>query len=321
MNPVRHRDLLAVFSAAMAAAALVPGCNGKTSGSTGACGTEPAPFTRTVTVAGFEEVVGQLEQGDAAPFVGESLPDCSDLCPGYATCVVTSVDGGAVALLCSETCPGGRAPAGYVAPSGSTGTGVAGHFAHMAALEDASVTAFRVLARELGMHRAPASLIEGCKRAARDEVRHARATGALARRYGGAPSFGSVSPQEPRSLEAIAIENAIEGCARETFAALVATWQSRHALDPVVRAVMKRIARDETRHAALSWSIDGWVRRGLSRRQRARVDASRAEACRALVPARATREAPPGAGLIGLPSNEQAQILAGCLEAALSSNA
>jgi hypothetical protein len=315
---MRHDDLLAIFSAAIAAAAILPGCNGKTDAGSLRCGPDPAPFTQTVTVAQFVQVADGLSLPDAAPFVGEHLSDCSDLCPGYASCDVTADDGGAVALLCQETCPGGRAPAGYVGPSDARGTGVADHFARMAALEGASVIAFRVLARELTIHRAPASLGEACRRAARDEIRHARGAGALARRYGGTPSFGRVRPQGARSLEAIAIENAVEGCARETFAALVASWQSRHASDPVVRAVMKRIARDETRHAALSWAIDGWARRRLSHRQRARLDAARAEACHALVLARAMREPPASAERIGLPSKEQAQVLARWLEGAIS---
>ena len=52
-----------------------------------------------------------------------------------------------------------------------------------------------------------------------------------------------------RELEAIAIENAVEGCVRESFGALLATWQAKTAGDARVRAAMKRIARDETRHA------------------------------------------------------------------------
>jgi hypothetical protein len=55
---------------------------------------------------------------------------------------------------------------------------------------------------------------------------------------------------------AIATENAVEGCVRETFAALVATWQAEHARDRVVRDAMRRIAADETRHAELAARVD-----------------------------------------------------------------
>jgi hypothetical protein len=95
------------------------------------------------------------------------------------------------------------------------------------------------------------------------------------------PRFGRVTRVKPRALEAIAIENAIEGCVRETFGALVAAWQAREARDPVVRAVMKRIARDETNHASLGWAIDTWARTRLDRAARRRVDAARAVAVRA----------------------------------------
>jgi demethoxyubiquinone hydroxylase (CLK1/Coq7/Cat5 family) len=55
-----------------------------------------------------------------------------------------------------------------------------------------------------------------------------------------------------RSLEAIALDNVSEGCVRELYGALVATYQARVARDPEVRAVVTRIAREETQHAALS---------------------------------------------------------------------
>jgi hypothetical protein len=64
-----------------------------------------------------------------------------------------------------------------------------------------------------------------------------------------------VAPAPPaRSLEELAVENAVEGCVRETYGALTAIWQARTAKDPSVAAAVRRIARDETRHAALSWA-------------------------------------------------------------------
>jgi hypothetical protein len=62
---------------------------------------------------------------------------------------------------------------------------------------------------------------------------------------------------------------------RETFGALVGMWQARFSRDPVVRRVMKGIARDETRHASLSWAIDAWVRPRLSDAERRRMDDAR----------------------------------------------
>ncbi|HEY6462845.1 MAG TPA: hypothetical protein VIY73_21895, partial [Polyangiaceae bacterium] len=62
-----------------------------------------------------------------------------------------------------------------------------------------------------------------------------------------------------------------------TYSALECLWQSHVAADPVVRAEMKRIARDELRHLALSWEVHAWITRRLDATQRARVrDAQRA---------------------------------------------
>lgn len=66
-----------------------------------------------------------------------------------------------------------------------------------------------------------------------------------------------------RPLAALAAENAIEGCARESYGALVAAWQATHAIDDDVRAAYASIARDEARHALLSAAIDDWARTRL----------------------------------------------------------
>jgi hypothetical protein len=87
-----------------------------------------------------------------------------------------------------------------------------------------------------------------------------------------------VSTSEVRSLTAIAEENAVEGCVRETFGALLATFQATHAADTSVRAAMRRIARDETRHAVLGWRIASWVEGRVDRGCRARVAAARRDA-------------------------------------------
>ena len=107
-----------------------------------------------------------------------------------------------------------------------------------------------ILARELEHHGAPARLTALAKESARDEVRHAREMGALARRYG---SSFTPAPKprgrRARSLPRVAYENAVEGCVRETYGALVATYQASNARDPMVRAAMarNREGRDEAR--------------------------------------------------------------------------
>lgn len=153
------------------------------------------------------------------------------------------------------------------------------YFASMTVLETASVTAFRRLHRQLAAFGAPPELLARIRTAAKDEIRHARATGALARRYGvqpKAPEIGACDASP--SLFAIALENAREGCVRETFGALVAHLQTTRAADPEVRARMAEIADEETEHAALSWDIAAWIEAQLGDDERARLASERQDA-------------------------------------------
>jgi hypothetical protein len=130
-----------------------------------------------------------------------------------------------------------------VASGPKPGTPVAVYLAEMARLEAASVHAFRHSKRELVAHGAPRALVRAAERAARDEIRHARMAAALTRRYGSTPAPHEMKTVPIRSLEAMAIENAVEGCVRETLGALIATWQAACAKDPVIRSALARIAR------------------------------------------------------------------------------
>jgi hypothetical protein len=177
------------------------------------------------------------------------------------------------------TCAVGRRPEGFVPSEIRADSVLGGYFARVAELEEASIGAFRRLRDELAHHGAPRRLVNRAARSARDEIRHTRMTRALARRYGGSPrppsdARAALTPVGVRSLEAIALENVVEGCVRETFGALTATLQSERAQDPGVAAVMKRVARDETAHAALAWSIAQWLRGRLDAEGRARIDAA-----------------------------------------------
>ncbi|HEY2366099.1 MAG TPA: ferritin-like domain-containing protein, partial [Polyangiaceae bacterium] len=158
-----------------------------------------------------------------------------------------TVEAGAVFIVCACQGSGGRRPEGLVPRDARSASSVGAFFAHAAHLEAASVYAFARMRGELRTLRAPSRLVSRATRAIADERRHARVVSALARRYGGTPSRPRVKRTRRRSVEAIAIENATEGCVRETFAALVAHWQALHARDPIVRAAYARIARDETR--------------------------------------------------------------------------
>jgi hypothetical protein len=170
----------------------------------------------------------------------------------------------------------GRIPAGFVARAVPGSDARARFFASETQLEAASVTSFAILARDLARHRAPLRLIRAATRARRDEVLHTRVMSALARRYGATEVPRGTAPRwRPRTLESVATENVIEGCVRETYGALDATWIGENARDPRVRSAMAGIARDETRHAALSWQIAAWSSRVLGGGARKRIARAR----------------------------------------------
>ena len=176
------------------------------------------------------------------------------------------------------SCPGGRRPHHLTLAAIPESAPVGRFFAQQFQLEAASVPAFETLRRELIALDAPAALARAAAAAARDEIRHAHMTAALARRYGVEPVFPSVAPTPPRDLAAMADENVVEGCVREAFGALVAAVQSRVARDPVVRGLMAHIARDEARHAALAFAVHGWAAGRLGRRAAGRLADRRQEA-------------------------------------------
>jgi hypothetical protein len=187
----------------------------------------------------------------------------------------------------------------------------------MAFLEAASVEAFERLAAELAAHGAPPRLTQAALAAAKDETRHARVMTALAERAGAVVDAPRCRRRRKRSLEAIAIENAVEGCVRETFGAAVAAVQAATASHEGVRRAMRRIAPDEMRHADLSWSVAGWLEGRLDKGSRARVAGARRRAAVALL--RETRDgvAPEIVSELGLPDAARAHGIAHDLAAAL----
>jgi rubrerythrin len=185
-------------------------------------------------------------------------------------------------------------------------------FVHLTALEAASVPAFEALADDLAAHGAPAPLRRAARRAAADERRHARLMGALAADHGAAAPTVRPPARSAPSLLALARDNAVEGCVRETFGALVALWQAERAGDPRVRAAMRSVARDELRHAALGWRIDAWAEALLDPPQREEV----ARAKRAAVAEVRAELGPAHASAVeraGVPSHQEAlRLLAHC---------
>lgn len=202
---------------------------------------------------------------------GGGLPDPMQWCNYYP-------DETKVSYACGA-CGVGRIP--DVVELVSRGAFVAERLAMQAYYEAASVIAFARLARVLTDEGAPRSLVRRVKRAAADERRHARLFERLARRRGArVPPVSAGEGSE--TLFELALENAREGQVRETYGALVALHQSRHAIDPELRAAFASIAGDEIAHAALSWDLARFFESRLSAEQRALVAAERTRAMRFL---------------------------------------
>jgi hypothetical protein len=183
-------------------------------------------------------------------------------------------------------CAIGRRPEGLHAPraahTGDECDAVGRFFAEAAHLEAASVVAFERLAEELTALGAPQELVGSALASRDDEIRHARMTAKVAKRFGGRPEAPRVERAEKRSLVAIALENAVEGCVRETYGALVAHHQAAAAGDPSIACMMHGIAEDETRHAGLAWDVAAWLEPQLAPEERREVEAARAQAIAAL---------------------------------------
>jgi hypothetical protein len=296
---MRSRGLVAFFQRAVLLVLATPACGGSTSPVAPAdAGVTPIPSTPCAWVAGVRAACSWSLSfaGDAtscAGFAGTgTAAQCVSICgvagdgqsPDFCS-VQGGGDAGAGTVYCdvstgpcTPTTPpgnGGRRP-GYFASLGfdapARGREVGVHFARVACMEAGSVEAFRGLRDELIAHRAPRRLVRAASRAFRDELRHVRVTSALARRFGEEPIPKLPSPARAvRPLLAMALENAVEGCVRETYSALECAWQAESARDPVVRATMKRVARDELRHLALAWEVHAWAMGRLDRAERARV--------------------------------------------------
>jgi hypothetical protein len=134
---------------------------------------------------------------------------------------------------------------------------LARYWSRIALDEHASIASFERLALELRELDAPGELIARATRAADEERRHAELTFAIASAYAGAPlEPGALeAPAREASLEVLAREALVDGVLGEGLAAKAARWARAHARDPFVRSALGEIARDEARHAELSWSI------------------------------------------------------------------
>jgi len=241
--------------------------------------------------------------------------DCGPYCrPGYhdpcfdtvlTGCLAKNATGALTCQYEMTRCvpqPCGRLPAGLLAAAPVAPSVAGAELASRAHLEGAAVFAFDALERELIAHGAPPLLVERARKAQRDERRHHRAMSALAARYGARPAPVAVETPPVRTLVEMAVENAAEGCVRETYGAMEAVVQGETAGDRAIGKVMRAIAADEADHADLGWAIDVWARTRLSRAERARLD----DACGTMTP---QSYSPELTALLGLPPPEVAACL------------
>lgn len=221
--------------------------------------------------------------------------------------------------LASNACVG-RRPVGLVALGVGAGDEILRHLEGQAYLEAASAEAFERLASELASFGAPRMLVRRAREAKADEVYHHTLLVGVGRHFDArfSPPAPRAAPVERREFFAFALENAIEGCVRETWGALVAHHQARRAADPSLRHACAIIAEDETRHAELSWAIHTWAQRRLSKAERCAIEEAMAPAADDLATACGTIAMSEGArAALGLPSAGRAQVLLARLHAAL----
>jgi hypothetical protein len=322
---VNHDALAALFRRIILASAplLAGGCDNHT------CRNPDMEEIVPVTVVPTDAATMDGGLADLVQRCQSSASDCDELCRRTVQQPVwieqgqlVNLDGGGVAVrvVYKQYCVGGRCPAGLAAPALTGGASPLGAWlAACAHLEAASIDAFAILGDELCAHAAPRALIRAAGAAARDERRHADVIGWLAARHGSVSPPPRVARGAVRDLESIARENAIEGCTRETYAALVASRQAVAATDPELRAAMAGIARDETRHAALAFAVDAWSSTQLGAAARRRVREARDEAGARLL-AEASAPLPPALrARAGLPDDDEAARMVTALRANLPS--
>jgi len=183
------------------------------------------------------------------------------------------------------------------------------------------VHAFVALGDELQAHGAPAKLLARIATAAADECRHAALITELAQRHGAVVPTPIITPTATRDLLTLAVENMVEGCVGETWAALVAAHQAQHADTAALREHHAGIAADETRHAELAWSIHTWLCGQLGESAQAMIAAARRAAVQGLAARLAASTDEPAMLALGIPDRRTALRLLAGLDAALWSSA
>lgn len=270
------------------------GCSGDILGGTSNC--ENAKQSKTAS-AGSDVACSIAKDG---PEYGTTFENqsCIALCGDGYSCTLPAeylppdagADAGAfvcppsqgqVTVTCNALPCLGRLTDGAV-PDAITTMTPGEYFAASAQLEEIAVFAFERIAAELELHGAPRALVDAANVARADEERHTRMTSDIARRFGVEPVRATRPEFAPRSLFALARENAAEGCVRETYGAVFALIHAHRTSDPTLRAELLAIANDECAHAELSWNIASWAEPLLTNEERAALTSEKRIAVREL---------------------------------------
>ncbi len=149
------------------------------------------------------------------------------------------------------------------APDDAERADVASRWAHIGAMEHASVASFARFAMDLLAFGAPPELVAGASSAMLDEIEHARLAYGLASAYAesalGPGPLDVGGARGAADIVELAIATFLEGCIAEGAAAAEAVVAASTARDPAVVAVLDRIAREEATHAELAWKTIAWA--------------------------------------------------------------
>ena len=293
----------------------------------GVC-TLPADYLQAYVAAQMPAVSSACTAaGDGAEASVEAGPDSggddvdgsaeASLDAGQAASAVCPPTSGTIAVTCSEEPCTGRWTSGIEPLGTARSVSTGAYFARCSYFERASVFAFERLAAELSAHGAPERLVRQARRASRDEVRHARTTRALARRFGVEPTWQQARDLPVRPLVEVACENASEGCVRETYGAALGLVGARRASDVHVRSTLQQIARDECRHAQLSWRVAAWAKSRLGPRDRETVRRAMRLAVQSLLSGGDDGPESERRAIAGTPSGAEARRIARLLDESL----
>ena len=155
-----------------------------------------------------------------------------------------------------------------IAVDDSARAGLAARWRENARTEHASVGAFARLTLDLMALGAPPALVAAAQRDALDEIAHTEACFAIARaldgdavgpgRFPAASRARTLPRMRALALAVLAVDSLVDGALHEGVSARVIAQLARRCEEPTIRAVLKKIAADEGRHAAHGWDVVEW---------------------------------------------------------------